>query len=156
MVSSAQWRTISPLFPLWLGGDHLPSVSAFSLKSSLNTTTSPPSWEDEGWGAWKIVPLSSCWHSLLSPRTTGAMLGSASLTLQDQLAASPSPKQLLSPHEPQTTPSLIPESSGHYHLVDPFSFSGGEWGGGQKQQFFPELRKFVMGVPLQTSILFSR
>lgn len=57
--------------------------------------------------------------------------------------------------------SLIPVSKwplvGHYLPVDPFLPGEGDvagWGWGWEATAFPELRVFVIGVPLQTSYCF--
>lgn len=115
-----------------VGHDHLPFVSTLSPTAILKTISLPPSWEDAGEGSLGSPALSSAGFTDGVPGPPGGVLVPAPPTLQAHLPALSS-KQLLSPHEPQTFPSLIRASKWSLPHCGSLLFSGGSEGGRGKQ-----------------------
>ena len=141
-------NNLPTLFPPQLGGDHLPSVSAFSLKASLETAHLAPLLGGWGLGSLETLPVILL-GSLLSPRTADCCVDQHRWFYRIILLLLSSPSSCCPRVSLRSYPPSFGYPSGHHHPVDPFSFRGQNRGGRwyKTAALCWALIVFVMGVP---------
>lgn len=106
-------NNLPTLFPPWLGGDYLPSVSAFSLKASLDTTHRASLLGERGVGSLADLPLSSFWVHCSVPGLPGVVWSQHHCLLRIILLLLSTPSSCCPRLGPRSFPSSFRYSSSH-------------------------------------------